>query len=252
MFHMTLSQIFLLITVHEVPIYGLSQDFQFVADLACSSMGQTLKSVLFCASTCAQENICTGFVWSSLDKQCVLVYQLLLDTSSTGPCRYFLRPHIKALRQKCPSSYNIAVPSSPDRLFMYTTSKRKGDQLESRCTSLGGSLADMYQGNTMLEMKQVIYDNFLSKNRGPCNYFSYSNVQCNLAISAKTINGVNLWIPSNASFAPMQAKFDTIASSKCSLHFCITVWLNRDRQYLKIELKCASVNHKIYLPICQC
>lgn len=175
---------------------GFLQHFRFMSDVSCPSLNEEFKTVLHCAANCSWNYYCNGFVWSPDTRQCLLVYLLTINTSFRGPCRYFLKPYIIPLLQRCPNYY-ISVPSSKDRLFLYTASKIVGNLSESRCTSLGGILADMYQDNTMLEVKKIVYDFYLRQNMDPCIKYSPTNVQCYLVIGTKTIGGENLRQSSN-------------------------------------------------------
>ena len=226
-----------------------TSDFKFAYKVDCPSVSDS-KDVVSCAVDCSQDTLCNGFAVSP-DAKCWKVARLL--ALSSGPCRLFLRPRFGNLRGQCPQVFDIAVPSSPDRLFSYMTGRRELADIAPTCERAGGEIADLYQGNSMLELRETIYKFTLSKTSSSCMHFSENNVQCNLVIGARTMtDGKDRWIQSQASFGPMKAKFDSITHSTCNTYFTMTIWINSKRQYLFINLKCVSSGYHLYTPVCQC
>lgn len=226
-----------------------SLDLQFASMVDCPT--DKSSDATSCASGCSLDASCNGLALSSR-RFCWQVTGLL-TASAHGACRLFLKQKLVRLYNKCPG-FDIAVPASTDRLFKFTGELKFSTDIESTCTKIGGQLADMYQGDTMLQVKNVIYDLYLRKSIHSCIYFNDQNVQCSMVLSARTLSGIDRWIPSNANFAPMKAKFDSIAKNhdSCSTYFSMTIWLNVTRHYLLLKLKCVRPSNKNYVPVCHC
>ena len=186
-----LSPFLLLLIASSLLAVCRAYTFEAAGSIACPTQAARNFST-DCASDCLHHPSCNGFTWNPNDRSCTLAFNLP-PPASTGACKLYLRPNIKALRQRCPN-FDIHLPSSPDRLFALLPRRESVSLYESSCRSIGGVPADLHQGDSVRELVDLLVSQHFQEQSwfGKCSHFSSTNIQCKISIGADTINRTSI------------------------------------------------------------
>ena len=221
--------------------------FELVGLIACPSDVSGSSSKVACSRSCLATAHCNGFIWRPDTKQCKLV-RLLLGSTATGPCHYYLRHYLKNASERCPG-YNISVPSSPDRVYRIFMTKITDGDVESFCNTFRGVTAEMEKGNSLDEMfsfmAQVVFQD--SSWFEKCDHFASDNIQCKIAMAVSQESpGVYRWKRSRQEFDPYKYSFFPEKSNM----MMFTVKLNYTGHLMERMIKFDE--NSLRFPFCQC
>lgn len=240
-------RLLLLLNVSLWVAFCQSFTYEAAGTIACPARAARNFSTT-CASDCLHHPSCSGFTWNPSDRSCTLAFDM--PVGSAGACVLYLRPGIKALRQRC-ANFTISLPSSPDRLFALLPRKELVARYESSCRAIGGDPADLHQGSSVSEMVQVLSSHHFQDPSmfRKCDSFSYKNVQCKISIGGTRLNSTFfLWADSGAALD--LTVFDVVMQKTCGVPMTVSIQMTGDRSYVRVILKCDGPH--LRFPLCQC
>ena len=230
-----------------------THDFQLISFVSCGLSYPRRIDAFTCTSECSKDASCTGVILRGNGACQILINRILKVNDTTDRCLYFLRPRfVDAQRQrnKCPSDFDLKIPSTPDRYFKLIQ-KRHSD-ITPQCSTLGAELADLHQGNSLLEMRVLLYNIYFNTKNSFCVHYNFTNIQCNVVIAARTTeDGIKHWIPSKAFFNTSNV-YNDYNSKNCSTYFTLTILINGNFRHTNTVLQCVDPSFANYLPLCQC
>lgn len=137
------------------------------------------------------------------------------------------------------------------QLFILGLEKTTANEYEKWCTTLGGKVADLHQGNSVQEIVNILTNHqfqnelYLKK----CEWLHDDNIQCKISIGANFGScRIALWMSGKVFDASL---FDRRSGNykNCPNMLAIAVAMNKDKKRLETVIKCEK--DSLRFPLCQ-
>lgn len=248
---LVLSSVLVLCRSTSVHMVG----FTFLFKTSCTKelLSKEKTRIFSCAAACGKEAFCVGFQWSPDSRQCQLVRKFLKTSNSTGRCRYYQKNHTDTSHSRCGKDFNIAVGTTPGRVFRLGKTRVNVKAASDECKANGGELASLHEDRAVDEIPRYIFKVFFSRDLSYCDEGPHGNFHCRILIGARTLdNGEDQWINSEQPFAPIKAKFGFPSDKECKTFYVIKIRMDPTGTYEDTKLMCAKSLSKVYNTLCQC